>query len=196
MSDTTKEKIKKTALSLFAQKGYDGATMNDIAKQVGIKAPSLYAHFDGKKELYFSVYEDLVKDYVELLDRIIEDAKHLEVEEKLFHIFEQYVVYFIRNPEVKSFWNQITLFTPPELDERFYSHIKEPFSRGQNKLEAIFTQEIARGKLREDSPVKMTWSLRIMMGGILYWMIAYPELKNEESIRAFWDDLWLGLKKR
>jgi len=56
LSDSTKEKIKKTALSLFAQRGYHGTTMSDIAKLVGIKTPSIYAHFNGKEELFYSVY--------------------------------------------------------------------------------------------------------------------------------------------
>ena len=42
---STKEKILETALTLFAKNGYDGTSVEQIAQDVGIKAPSLYKHF-------------------------------------------------------------------------------------------------------------------------------------------------------
>ena len=196
MSDSTKEKIKKTALSLFARKGYDGTTMNDIAKLVGIKTPSLYAHFSGKKELFFSVYEDLANEYVDLMDRIMDTTERMDIENRLFYIFEQYIIYYISNPEIQSFWNQIVLFTPPELKEQFFSHIQNCDSRSQKKIEEILAGEIEQGRLRDASPLKMSWSFRVMREGIINWMLMAPELRKEEFIKDYWADLWLGFKKR
>lgn len=45
---TTKEKILKQALCLFAEKGYNALYVGEIASAVGIKAPSLYKHFKSK----------------------------------------------------------------------------------------------------------------------------------------------------
>ena len=45
---STKEKILEAALSLFAENGYDGTSVEQIANIVGIKAPSLYKHYKGK----------------------------------------------------------------------------------------------------------------------------------------------------
>ena len=47
----TKEKILETALTLFAKNGYDGTSVEQIAQDVGIKAPSLYKHFKGKEDI-------------------------------------------------------------------------------------------------------------------------------------------------
>ena len=47
----TKEKILNAALSLFAENGYDGTSVEQIAELVGIKAPSLYKHFKGKEDI-------------------------------------------------------------------------------------------------------------------------------------------------
>ena len=41
---STKEKILETALTLFAENGYNGTSVEQIAQNVGIKAPSLYKH--------------------------------------------------------------------------------------------------------------------------------------------------------
>ena len=48
---STKDKILEEALTLFAEKGYDGTGVDQIAEAVGIKAPSLYKHFKGKEDI-------------------------------------------------------------------------------------------------------------------------------------------------
>lgn len=196
MSESTKEIIKKTALSLFAQKGYYGTTMNDIAELVGIKTPSLYFHFSGKEELFFSVYEDLANEYVSLMDRIMNTNESMDIEDRLFYIFEQFIIYYIDNPEKQSFWNQIILFPPSEIKERFFSHVSNCDIRSQKKMQEILAKEIEQGQLRNGSPFKMSWSFRSIRQGIIYWLTMAPELRREELIKACWTDLWLGLKKR
>ncbi|MGM3389187.1 TetR/AcrR family transcriptional regulator [Stutzerimonas stutzeri] len=49
------ERIVHQALQHFADRGYDAASLNDIAISAGIKKASLYAHFTGKDELYACV---------------------------------------------------------------------------------------------------------------------------------------------
>ena len=44
----TKELILLEALKLFADKGYEGVSVRDIAAEVGIRQSSLYKHFDRK----------------------------------------------------------------------------------------------------------------------------------------------------
>lgn len=50
MSDT-KERIMEVALKLFAESGYLGTSMSDIAKQLGITKAALYKHYTGKQEI-------------------------------------------------------------------------------------------------------------------------------------------------
>lgn len=47
----TKQRILDAALALFSQKGYDATGVEEIARDVGIKAPSLYKHFSGKEAI-------------------------------------------------------------------------------------------------------------------------------------------------
>jgi len=54
---STKEKILEKALTLFAENGYNGTSMEQIAQNVGIKAPSLYKHFKGKEDILNSLIE-------------------------------------------------------------------------------------------------------------------------------------------
>ena len=47
--ETTKQRILSEALKLFASKGYEAVSVAQIAGAVGIKAPSLYKHYDSKR---------------------------------------------------------------------------------------------------------------------------------------------------
>ena len=47
----TKRRILEEALTLFSEKGYANVYVADIAERVGIKAPSLYKHFQSKFHL-------------------------------------------------------------------------------------------------------------------------------------------------
>lgn len=60
---TTRERALEAALELFSQKGYEAATMGDIAGALGIKAPSLYKYFSGKEELYAALLPLLEEHY-------------------------------------------------------------------------------------------------------------------------------------
>src|SRR5215472_18261659 len=52
---TTRERILASASRLFAEKGFDGASMPAIAKASGITAGAIYKHFEGKGELLLEV---------------------------------------------------------------------------------------------------------------------------------------------
>ena len=65
MAGETKERILEAALQLFAQSGYSGTSMNDIAKQLGITKGALYKHYTGKQEI---------------LDRIVERMNQMDYE--------------------------------------------------------------------------------------------------------------------
>lgn len=64
MAEGTKERILRIALELFAQNGYLGTSMNDIAGQLGITKAALYKHYAGKQEILDKIVERMNKmDY-------------------------------------------------------------------------------------------------------------------------------------
>ena len=63
MGGETKERILETALELFAQSGYLGTSMSDIAARLGITRAALYKHYAGKQEI---------------LDRIVQRMNELD----------------------------------------------------------------------------------------------------------------------
>ena len=56
---STRDRILDSALTLFSEKGYDGVGVDLIAKNAGIKGPSIYRHFKGKEDILNSLIEKI-----------------------------------------------------------------------------------------------------------------------------------------
>ena len=61
MAVDTKERILETALELFAQNGFLGTSMNDIARQLGFTKAALYKHYASKQEILDKIVERMNK---------------------------------------------------------------------------------------------------------------------------------------
>jgi TetR/AcrR family transcriptional regulator len=55
-----KEEIVAEATRLFAERGYEGTSMGDLAERVGLRKASLFHHFESKDALYAAVLSDLL----------------------------------------------------------------------------------------------------------------------------------------
>lgn len=62
----TREKILETALSLFAERGFEAVSVQDIAGSVGIKAPSLYKHFQSKQD----IFDSCVREFAARMEKV------------------------------------------------------------------------------------------------------------------------------
>lgn len=61
MENETKTRILTEALRLFSEKGYSATSVQEIAAAVGIKAPSLYNHFESKQKIFDAIV-DMMKE--------------------------------------------------------------------------------------------------------------------------------------
>ena len=64
----TKRKIFETSMKLFAEKGYDATSIEEITATVGVAKGTLYYHFSSKEE----IFKFLVEEGVKLLKNSIE----------------------------------------------------------------------------------------------------------------------------
>jgi TetR/AcrR family transcriptional regulator len=65
-----KEEILEVATRLFAERGYEGTSMNDVAEHVGMRKASLFYHFATKDSLYESVVDRIIASLHEPLEAI------------------------------------------------------------------------------------------------------------------------------
>ena len=66
MKTDIRDKIKEVAVEHFNRDGYHGATIRNIAKDVGCSLPMIYYYYNNKKELFDEIIK---KEYFELLKR-------------------------------------------------------------------------------------------------------------------------------
>jgi AcrR family transcriptional regulator len=57
IDEATKQRVLEAAARAFAREGYDGARLEDIAREAGIRRSSLLHHFESKEALYLAVVE-------------------------------------------------------------------------------------------------------------------------------------------
>ena len=75
----TKRKIFETSMKLFAEKGYDATSIEEITANVGVAKGTLYYHFSSKEE----IFQFLIEEGVKLLKNSVE-IKTEKLEKSLF----------------------------------------------------------------------------------------------------------------
>ena len=63
MAKTTKERILDAALEMFAENGYAGTNMRDLAQSVGLTKSALYKHFQSKEDIWNSLLDEVEAHY-------------------------------------------------------------------------------------------------------------------------------------
>ncbi|MFY9398175.1 MAG: TetR/AcrR family transcriptional regulator [Desulfomonilia bacterium] len=59
-----RQKVKQAALELFAHKGVNGTSSNEIARQAGVSIGTFYSYFENKRSLFLEILKDHLKTFV------------------------------------------------------------------------------------------------------------------------------------
>ncbi|MDO5132743.1 MAG: TetR/AcrR family transcriptional regulator [Eubacteriales bacterium] len=99
---STKERILEEALTLFAERGYDGTGVDGIAESVGIKGPSVYKHFKGKEDILNALIDQAESHY----DEFFGSADHIgnipESKEEFMSVTMKRISFTMKDPMIQK----------------------------------------------------------------------------------------------
>jgi TetR/AcrR family transcriptional regulator, cholesterol catabolism regulator len=75
---TRRAELTRTAARLFAERGYHGTSIGDLAKELGVQKGSLYAHISSKQDLLYEAMREGAEAFHAALDEIPDDVKVTE----------------------------------------------------------------------------------------------------------------------
>ncbi len=97
-SPSTRDAILIEARRCFAEQGFDGTSLNDIAAGVGIRKPSLLHHFPSKEAIYREVFETSLSDWIVRIE-VAGDTQGKEPWDKMEFVLDTAFDWFCDNPE-------------------------------------------------------------------------------------------------
>ncbi|HEX9036136.1 MAG TPA: TetR/AcrR family transcriptional regulator [Ktedonobacterales bacterium] len=170
--------ILDAATQVFASKGYNRATIRDVAQAAGIADGTIYNYFANKSDLLLG-----------LLDRLNDTERRPA---SLAQVVDASVPEFFRaylRERVETLWASGELFRAvlpellanPELRARYYDEVVAPtMALGEDAFRALTANGMARG-------LEPALSVRVIAGSVLGLMVL--QLLGDETLAARWREL-------
>ncbi|MDT8717701.1 TetR/AcrR family transcriptional regulator [Clostridium sp. 19966] len=192
--------IIQAAERVFFTKGYDAATMDDVAKEAEFSKRTIYVYFNSKEQIYFEIMVKGYKILISMLKTDMEDKKTAnsldtlrQIGKTLYRFSKEYTDYF---KAIMEYENGELDFSREELNktkEECYELGEKLFSYLTSALE----KGIKEGEIRKDLDVVNTaivlWASVIGVFNTVNkkknYIMEYHKRKPEELIQAAFDVL-------
>ncbi|MBN3526334.1 TetR/AcrR family transcriptional regulator [Paenibacillus apiarius] len=188
----TANRIVEVALGHFAEHGYEGASLAHIAEQVGIKTPSIYAHFKGKDDLFLSVIKQAIHDELKLLREFCGQHQEDTVQLQLYKLIAQYKDRYDNDNSVK-FLLRMMFFPPVSLQALVMEHINGYLDKMEQLLGTVFERGMQRGEVTPLDAGTVTASFMCLLDGVLVEMLLGGPVRFKKRLEASWNIYWLSL---
>lgn len=141
----TKRKIFETSMKLFAEKGYDATSIEEITASVGVAKGTLYYHFTSKEEIFNFLVEEGIK--------LMQNSIDIKTSKLTNYIDKIKAIVLIEIKVVVKYENLITIL----LSQFWGKETRHQMCKAQvynyiNKIENIVIEGIEKGEIKQGNP--------------------------------------------
>ncbi|CAM4156569.1 TetR/AcrR family transcriptional regulator [Paenibacillus alkaliterrae] len=187
--NSTADRIKQAALKMFAESGYEGASLSEIAKEVGIKTPSIYAHYKSKEQLFLQLINEVIAEerqqYTAMLEAVREEPAHRQLY-RLFDFFTD----LSHLTTGQAFLKRTILVPPRHLRDR----LRQDFLRYEHELSdgllKVWRKGAAEGIFHSQDEERMLAAFYVCVDGLLVENQLYEEELYGSRKQMVWLSLW------
>ncbi|PZT56872.1 TetR/AcrR family transcriptional regulator [Paenibacillus silvae] len=189
----TAHSIRDAALFHFARDGYEGASLRAIADEVGIKKPSIYAHFSGKEDLFMRTLEYAFDEVRRHTLEYFRDHTHLPLEERLRGLLTWFEQEYQDHASARLMLRNC-YYPPPDL----YSQVMDlvyPFLDGMERaLSRLLQRAIREGDVPPLPAEQAAIAFMTFLDGITVEIIYGSSRRYKRRLDAAWPVFWYGVR--
>lgn len=182
------DKALDGALRVFWLKGYDGSSLSDLTKAMGINRPSMYAAFGNKEQLYFKTLERYSKSRNEHLDEFAAAPTARESVESLLRDTVEKVT-DPKNPGGGCFGVQGTM-TCFNMSRQVKEHIGDMHAAFERLCKERFNRAIEAGELPRGSAADLARLCAVMIQGLALQAKAGSSRKELHRVVDLYLETW------
>lgn len=174
----TKERLIMAALELFSVKGYEGTSVEEIARVVGIKAPTMYKYLKGKEELLQILFERSEEEYEKGMKTHLEKTREIRSGKELKK-YSMDMVEFTLNNEMSVKMRK--LFTIEQYrNEKFAERAtRYHVTQMRTVFESVFRELMDKGIVVKGDPDLIAFEYTAPVTLMIQMSDRQPEKKGE-----------------
>jgi len=164
-----RQQIIVAAKRVFSKKGFNKATMEDIAHEAELSPGTLYLYFKNKEELYASLSLRILQYLIISLEHVHEE-KAQEPEQKLDALINaMFDVYEFDPLIIVNMFHLQSSETIKNLSPKFIAEIKDLSRQSIGAMAEIFKEGIEKGVFIEKHPTALADIFWSMFSGVVLW---------------------------
>ncbi len=174
-----REEIINAAIRVFNRNGFRGATLDDVAREVGISKSLIYYHFKNKFEILAQMYRNMGELFFEILDPIFEH-EGLDHLEKLRLIVREHVTIAIENKSIFEIYFRERQEIPDDVQEKLINHRDRIYAK---RLTGLIRDGAALGAFETRNPRVTAFSIIGACNWITFWYRSDYKARNQTKIK-------------